>query len=79
MTPEQWDRLKSIFHAALQHPAGVRAAWVEQACADDAVLLREAQALLSAHDTAGDLLSARHYLKSRLEKIITAIVSSVAT
>jgi len=56
MTPEQWDRLKSIFHAALQHPAGVRAAWVEQACAGDAVLLREAQALLSAHDTAGDFL-----------------------
>ena len=56
MTPEQWDRLKSIFHAALQHPAGVRAAWVEQACAGDAALLREAQALLSAHDTAGDFL-----------------------
>jgi len=56
MTPGQWDRLKSIFHGALQQPADARAAWVEQACAGDASLWREAQALLSAHDTAGDFL-----------------------
>ena len=56
MTPEQWDRLKPIFHGALQQPADVRAAWVEQACAGDAALLREANALLRAHETAGDFL-----------------------
>ena len=56
MTPEQWDRLKSIFHGALQQPADLRPAWVEQACAGDSALLREAQVLLRAHDTAGDFL-----------------------
>lgn len=56
MTPEQWDRLKSIFHGALQQPADLRPAWVEEACAGDAVLLREARALLNSHETVGDFL-----------------------
>jgi hypothetical protein len=56
MTPEQWKRLKPIFDGALAQPAESRRAWVQQACGSDAALLHDAEALLNAHDTAGDFL-----------------------
>lgn len=56
MTPERWLRLKPIFQDALDQPAASRGAWLEAACGDDRDLLRDAQALLDAHDTAGDFL-----------------------
>lgn len=56
MTPERWARLKHLFQSALDQPATERLAWLEQACAGDAEMLHEAQALLAAHDSAGDFL-----------------------
>jgi hypothetical protein len=56
VTPERWSQLKNIFHGALDQPAAARHAWLDHACGGDAELLREARALLTAHDTAGDLL-----------------------
>jgi protein kinase-like protein len=56
MNPERWSRLKPVFQGALEQPAEARRAWIQQACGDDAELLRDAEALLDAHDTAGDFL-----------------------
>lgn len=56
MTPEQWARLKTIFHDALDQPVESRRAWLADACGGDTELLREAEALLTAHDTAGGFL-----------------------
>ena len=56
MTPEQWERLKHVFDGALEQPADARRAWVAQQCADDGTLLREAEALLQTHETAGTFL-----------------------
>jgi hypothetical protein len=56
MTPERWSRLKAVFQGALDQPADARRAWMQQACGDDGELRREAEALLAAHDTAGDFL-----------------------
>ena len=56
MNPERWSRLKALFQGALDQPADARRAWMQQACGDDVALLREAEALLDAHDTAGDFL-----------------------
>jgi predicted Ser/Thr protein kinase len=56
MTPERWNRLKPVFHGALEQPADRRRAWLREACADDASLARDAEALLDAYDTAGDFL-----------------------
>ncbi len=56
MTPAQWDRLKTVFHGALDLPAGARRAWLAEQCAGDAVLQREAEALIASHETAGDFL-----------------------
>ena len=56
MNPERWSRLKPVFQGALDQPADARYAWMQQACGDDEELLRDAEALLDAHDTAGDFL-----------------------
>jgi hypothetical protein len=56
MEPERWKRLKPLFHGALDQPADRRAEWLRQACPDDEALRREAQALVDAHQTAGDFL-----------------------
>ena len=56
MTPEQWERLKIVFQGALDLPSNARRAWVAQQCADDSTLLREAEALLQTHETAGTFL-----------------------
>lgn len=56
MNPERWSRLKPVFQGALDQPADARRAWMQQACGDDEELLRDAEALLDAHDTAGDFL-----------------------
>jgi serine/threonine-protein kinase len=58
MTPERWDRLKSLFQGALDRPAAEREPWLLAASGGDAELLREARALLHSHDTVGDFLDA---------------------
>ena len=55
MNPERWSRLKAAFQGALDQPADARRAWLRQACGDEEELLRDAEALLDAHDTAVNL------------------------
>ena len=56
MNTDRWTRLKEVFGGALAQPPDARSAWVRQACGGDADLLREADALLRAHETVGDFL-----------------------
>ena len=56
MTPQQWERLKHVFQGALDQPAHARRAWIAEQCADDVTVLREAEALLATHETAGTFL-----------------------
>ena len=56
MTPRQWERLKTLFHGALEQPAAARGAWLRTAADGDEDLLREAEALVHAHDTAAGFL-----------------------
>jgi len=53
---EQWDRLKTLFTGALEQPADERQAWLRQQAGGDEMLLREAAALLQAHETADGFL-----------------------
>jgi eukaryotic-like serine/threonine-protein kinase len=50
MTPELWQRLKPLYKAVLETPAGERAKFVAQACQDDRELQNELEALLKAND-----------------------------
>ena len=56
MTPQQWERLKALFHGALEQPAAARREWLRATASGDDDLLREAEALVHAHDTAAGFL-----------------------
>jgi hypothetical protein len=56
VTPQQWERLKTLFQGALDQPASTRRQWLASAAAGDAELLRDAEALLQANDTVGSFL-----------------------
>ena len=56
MNHAQWDRLKDLFQAALDQPASSRRDWLRQQCPDDVSIVREAEALLDTHETAGAFL-----------------------
>ena len=56
MNQAQWERLKTLFQAALDQPPPARRDWLRQQCADDLSILREAEALLESHETAGSFL-----------------------
>jgi hypothetical protein len=54
VTPSRWQRLHELFDDALRQPPDQRAAFVAQACGDDAGLRGEVQALLAHDAAAGD-------------------------
>ncbi len=56
MTPERWQRIKTILDRAAAAPAGQRRAILKQACGEDAALLREAEALLELDDEVDDFI-----------------------
>lgn len=53
MTPQRFERVRELYHAALDHPPAERDAFLEQACENDAELRHEVQSLLSADAQAG--------------------------
>src|SRR5262245_35514050 len=52
MTDERWRRVKELFQAAVDRPAGERAAFLAAAAGDDEKLLREVESLLAADANA---------------------------
>ncbi len=53
VSPERFARIREIFEAALERPAGEWAAYVAGACGGDAKLEKEVLAMLAADDAAG--------------------------
>src|SRR5215471_20653128 len=58
MTPERWQKIDRLFHAALERPPDERAAFVEENCVDDERLRGEIQNLLAAHDQSDSFIEA---------------------
>jgi hypothetical protein len=50
MTPELWQRLKPLFHEAMELPNGERSRFIAEACGNDDELREELAALLKAKD-----------------------------
>jgi hypothetical protein len=50
-----WQKIREVFHAAVELPCGERERYLNTACAD-AVMRREVESLLKSHEAAGDLL-----------------------
>jgi serine/threonine protein kinase len=47
MEPERWAAIESLYHAALAQEPAERTLWLQQACGEDALLLRELESLLA--------------------------------
>jgi tetratricopeptide (TPR) repeat protein len=56
MTAENWQRLESLYHLALDQEPANRAAFVAEACQGDQSLERELQSLLAEDDITEDFL-----------------------
>ena len=52
MTPERWQQINQLFHSALAHERGQRAAFLAGACAGDEALRAEVESLVAAHEQA---------------------------
>jgi eukaryotic-like serine/threonine-protein kinase len=52
MTADEWRRIEAVYQAALAVPEPARAAYLAEACADDATLRREVKSLLAALSAA---------------------------
>ena len=53
MTPERWQQINQLFHSALEHERGQRAAFLAAACAgDDEALRAEVASLVASHEQA---------------------------
>lgn len=53
---EPWERLRELFHRALDETAPRRRAWLEQLGQAEPALAQELEALLAAHEQAADFL-----------------------
>src|SRR5687768_3544029 len=57
MTPERWERLEALYHAALEHPPHGRPAFLAGACPDDEPLRREVESLLDEPESNDGFLA----------------------
>jgi predicted ATPase len=57
MSPQLFQRVREIYHAALDRPSDERSSFLEQACSGDAALQREVRSLLNADAEAGTFLA----------------------
>jgi eukaryotic-like serine/threonine-protein kinase len=53
LNPEEWHRITAVFNAALARDPPDRAAFLDDACGDDAELHGQVNRLLAAHEAAG--------------------------
>jgi serine/threonine protein kinase len=56
MTPERWQQVEEVLQGALDLPARERDSFLDEICADDEDLKKEASSLISAHDVARDFI-----------------------
>ena len=58
MTPERYEQVARVYHAALDLPGERRAQFLAGACAGDESLRLEVESLLAADEAAGDFILA---------------------
>jgi len=70
MTTAGWQQIEKLFHEALDYEREARTAFLDEACRGDLELRRRIDALLAAHESAGDFIE-----QTPLAGILTAIAS----
>ena len=61
MTPKEWQHVKDLFHAALQHEPSARANFLDQACSGNSELRHELQSLLESYEKSGEFIDGPAY------------------
>ncbi|MDT7687446.1 MAG: eukaryotic-like serine/threonine-protein kinase [Acidobacteriota bacterium] len=61
MTPERYQRVKELFHSALERMPEERPAFLAEACGDDKALLAKVEALVAADEQPGSFMDAPAY------------------
>jgi serine/threonine protein kinase len=61
MTPERWQKVKEIFHAALDKPAADRTQFIAQASNGDDELRKQVESLLSSSEKDGSFIDSPAY------------------
>jgi eukaryotic-like serine/threonine-protein kinase len=69
MTPERWQQIEELYHAALECAGAERAAFLAEAGAGDEALRREVEILLAANAQADQFLSG-HALEREAAKVV---------
>ena len=59
MTPERWQKIERLYHAALELREAQRADYLKQACAEDDALRQEVESLLAQGSVTGNFLEGR--------------------
>jgi hypothetical protein len=59
MTPERYQRVIDLFHAALERAPEARPAFLAQACSGDIELRQDVEAMLAADAKRGDSWTSR--------------------
>src|SRR2546422_5434533 len=57
MTPEWYEQIGELYHAALELAPEERTAFLDKACGVNAALQREVVSLIEAHECAGDFIA----------------------
>ena len=61
MTPERYQQIGEIYHAALELAAEDRDPFLARACAGDEELRREVESLIVSHEQASNFIDSRHW------------------
>src|SRR5262245_55433192 len=56
MSPERWQQVQELYHAALELEPSQRSDFLKHACRENDDVRREVKALLASHGKAGDYL-----------------------
>lgn len=54
--PAQWQKIETLYYAAIERPAIERAAFIRRESRGDAALQKEVESLISSHELSGDFL-----------------------
>jgi serine/threonine protein kinase len=73
LTPERWNKVERLYHAALDRNSEKRSEYLAEACGDDSDLLREVLSLL-AQDSVGPTL-----LRKPVEDVASVLDSVIAS
>jgi WD40 repeat protein/serine/threonine protein kinase len=76
--PIDFKRVRSVFEAVVELAPAERATKLEQACGTDAELRRRVEALLKAHDDAGELPTASSFLEAPAAGLVATMAEPVS-